>query len=89
MESLKKQQNDGEKEIKEETEQRYETEEKDEEKEKKVKETTKMEQKELMDNRSTQEAADMVKMITKPKQLIKELFTLYDYKQKTWLNQLM
>ena len=62
-ESLKKQQNEGEKKKEGETERREEdvTEEKDEDKEKK--ENRKMRKKELTDNRSTQEAADVVKQI--------------------------
>lgn len=61
MENLKQQQNVEEKEMKEETQRRKEneTEEKDEEKEKDLKE--KMRKTEQKDNRSTQEAADMVK----------------------------
>lgn len=63
LESLKQQQSDGEKEIKDETERRREEEEeeKDEEKEKQ-KENRKMKEEEESDNRSSQEAADMVKI---------------------------
>lgn len=64
LESLKKQ-NDGEKKVEGETERRSEneTEDKDEDDEKKLKENRKMKKKEPMDNRSSQEAADMVKMM--------------------------
>ncbi|XP_038575928.1 titin homolog isoform X2 [Micropterus salmoides] len=63
LESLKQQQSDGEKEIKDETERRREEEEeeKDEEKEKQ-KENRKMKEEEESDNRSSQEAADMYEL---------------------------
>ncbi|KAG7233599.1 hypothetical protein INR49_006814 [Caranx melampygus] len=64
LESLKQQQNDGGKEKgKEEMDQREsETEEKDEEKEKKLKENRQKKKKERMDNRRSQEAADMCEL---------------------------
>ncbi|TMS06282.1 Titin [Larimichthys crocea] len=63
LESLKKQ-NDGEKKVEGETERRSEneTEDKDEDDEKKLKENRKMKKKEPMDNRSSQEAADMYEL---------------------------
>lgn len=68
MEGVKQQQNDRQKEIQEERKTRQrrekETQEKDEEKDEKLKENRKMRKKEEMDSRSTQESADMVKIIT-------------------------
>lgn len=65
MESLKQKQDDREREIKEKGEKQQkrenETQRKDEEKDKKLKENRRMKKKEQMDNRSTQESADMVK----------------------------